>query len=64
MLFLLSFHQSGAPFPKELVCDESRALLNVAVGVYARTYTDINDYADHLESADITTRIRQDVAHL
>lgn len=64
MIFLMRFHfSSHIPFPKEFVCDGSRALLNAAVSVYSPMYCDIDEYADVLENVEVKTRIRQDVAH-
>lgn len=61
--FLMDFHASGAPYPRELICDEGRALLNAAVFTYSG-YTNIEQYADALRQPDgIKTRIRMDVAH-
>lgn len=61
--FLRDFHSSGAPFPEEIVCDESRALLNACVLTYSDS-SNIEEYADTLVDVKKTsTRIRIDVAH-
>lgn len=52
-----------APFPKEFICDESRALLNAAAIKYHRCIN-IDAYADSLRDPEFEgSRIRIDVAH-
>lgn len=61
--FIEDFHSSGAPPPREVICDESRALLN-AVVLHYTTSSNIEEYADTLvEVKKIETRVRIDVAH-
>lgn len=61
--FLEDFHNSKAPFPKELICDQSRALLNAAVLAYSR-FRSLEEYADAMrDSHEILVRIRIDIAH-
>lgn len=62
MGFLNNFHDSGAPPPKEFVCDGSRALLNAAALTYS-PYPNIDVYAKKIKDDDVVTRIRMDVAH-
>lgn len=48
MLFFLNFHNFGAPYPREFICDSSRALLNAAVLTYSR-FRNIEEYAEGIK---------------
>lgn len=63
LLWLLAFHQDGAPLPHECVMDFSRALLNAAVIAYSG-YKKVKDYADALRKTELQrTFIKIDIAH-
>lgn len=61
--WLVEWIRSGAPRPREVVCDYSRALLTAAVRSFTNYFT-LDEYADAcIENTLPTCYIRIDVAH-
>ncbi|XP_041565938.1 uncharacterized protein LOC121467746 [Drosophila elegans] len=61
--WLLRWIQTGAQYPKEVVCDSSRALLSICCLAFA-TFDTVEAYADACMSNNMPrTYIRIDVAH-
>lgn len=63
-MWLIQWIQSGAPFPREVSCDQSTALLTAVVQAFTN-YNNIDDYADNLwEDKEIPScYIRINAAH-
>ncbi len=62
-MWLLSWIRSGAPHPKEVVVDFSRAILNALVHIFAYC-KDVESYAENCYSGNLPSfYIRIDVAH-
>jgi len=63
-MWLIQWIQSGAPIPREVICDASTALLSAVVQAFTN-YNNIDDYADNIwEDRDLPyCYIRIDVAH-
>lgn len=61
-MWLIQWIQSGAPFPREVTCDASTALLTAVVQAFTNN---IDDYADNIWEDRETPYcyIRIDVAH-
>lgn len=60
--WLMEWIRSGAPCPREVVCDASRALLTAAVRSFTG-YLYIEEYSDACKDSLPTCYIRIDVAH-
>ena len=62
LFFLLQWTQSVAPFPKEVVCDESVALLTEVIKAFTGRFT-INDHIASYDKELPVCYVRIDVAH-
>lgn len=61
--WLAEWVHSGAPLPKEVICDSSRALL-IAIARAFTGYINIDDYTDIFKNSNLPNcYIRIDVAH-
>lgn len=61
--WLAEWLRLGAPVPKEVVCDSSRALLIAIIRAFTN-YNSIEDYSDSLKNASLPNcYVRIDVAH-
>lgn len=63
-MWLMQWIQSGAPYPREVTCDASTALLNAIIQAFTN-YNNIDDYADNIwEDGEIPScYVRIDIAH-
>lgn len=61
--WLIEWLRSGAPMPKEVVCDSSKALLIAIIRAFTR-YSNIEDYADAFTNSNLPKcYVRIDVVH-